>query len=321
MPALAFLILTFIITFLGAAIAVGVLWIFLEQRAPKEGARLLGGNGGEDSGPLLLKRDVLSTISFWSVLLARFAYADVIRTKLAEAGLSWSVGRLTAMMMFSGVVVLAMLVRFLWVPLWAATAGALIGAHLPYFWVLHQRSVRLRKMEEQLPDALDALARALRAGHPFGTAMEVLVRDSLPPLAGEFAKAVDERRLGMSWEQVFENLCRRVPVDEMGLFSAAAQIQSRAGGRLNEVLARIADNLRESSALRGEVQAISAHGRLSGAVLTAIPAAIVLILAVVNPAHMDVLLRHPYGKHMLAAAGIGLVTAHLVIRKLVDIRL
>jgi tight adherence protein B len=196
----------------------------------------------------------------------------------------------------------------------------LLAVAAPYFRVLHCRRRRLEQIEAQLPDALDYLARALRAGHPFSLALEMLGGEKSPPLSSEIRRAVEERRLGGSWEDVFEGLCRRVPVQEMGVFAAAALLQARTGGRLTEVLSRLAENMRESAALRGEVRAISAHGRLSGLILTLMPVVVVAIMSVVNPGYLGVLLRHPYGEHLIGAAVAALVSAHLLIRRMVAVR-
>jgi len=268
----------------------------------------------------LLKTEVLSTISVWAYLLSKFAFVDKLKTLLAEADLGWSVGRTTLLMLVSGGVALAVLLKIPFLPGWADAAGAAGVAWLPYFYVRHRRRKRLGAIEEQLPDAMDFLARSLRAGHPFSTALEMLGKERVFPLAAEIKKTVDERRLGMSWETAFENLCRRIPLQEMSVFAAAVQLQSRTGGKLNEVLVKIAENMREASALRGEVQSISAHGRLTGLILTLLPVFIVIIMSMVNPYYLEILVAHPCGKDLIAAAIGCLILAHLIIRRLVAIR-
>jgi tight adherence protein B len=175
-------------------------------------------------------------------------------------------------------------------------------------------------MEELLPDAMDFLARSLRAGHPFSVALEMLGAEKMPPLAAEIRKTAEERKLGLSWEAAFENLCRRVPLQEMSVFAASVQLQSRTGGKLSEVLVKIAENMRELAALRGEVRSISAHGRMTGVILTLLPVAIVAIMSMVNPDYLGILVAHPRGKDLIAAAAGCLVLAHWIIRRLVSIR-
>ncbi len=192
---------------------------------------------------------------------------------------------------------------------------------VPYLYVCRVRQKRLSAIEEQLPDALDFLARSLRAGHPFSAALEMLGNEKLPPLAAEIRKTAEERKLGLSWEAAFENLCQRVPLQEMSVFAAAVQLQSRTGGRLSEVLVKIAENMRELAALRGEVRAISAHGRMTGVILTLLPMVIVIAMSTVNPDYIQILLKHPRGKDLIAAALGCLVLAQFIIRRMVAIRI
>jgi tight adherence protein B len=223
-------------------------------------------------------------------------------------------------MLLSGGVALAVFLKIPFLPGWADAVGAAGVAWLPCLYVRHRRRKRMAAMEEQLPDAMDFLARSLRAGHPFSAALEMLGNEKMAPLAAEIKKAVDERRLGMSWETAFENLCRRIPLQEMSVFAAAVQLQSRTGGKLSEVLVKIAENLREASALRGEVRSISAHGRLTGLILTLLPVIIVIMMSIVNPYYLGILVAHPRGKDLIAAAIGCLILAHLIIRRMVAIR-
>ncbi len=269
----------------------------------------------------LLKAEALSSLSAWAYLLARFSFVETLKARMAEADLPWSVGRLTALMLLSGTIVAVAFAQVERIPEWARLAGAAAAAAVPYGYVLRRRRRRLDRFEQQLPDGLDFLARALRAGHPFASCLEMLANENAQPLAGEIRKVADERRLGMSWEHAFENFCRRVPIQEVGIFAAAVQMQSRTGGKLSEVLNRIAENLRENAALRGEVRAISAHGRLTAAVLTLLPVAIVAVLASASPGYLAILVVHPFGKHLIAASVGCLIAAHFVIRRIVDVRL
>src|ERR1700676_4509603 len=125
----------------------------------------------------------------------------------------------------------------------------------------------------------------------------------------------------VSWGVALANLGERMPLLEVSMFASAIQLQNRTGGKLNEVLAKMAEDMREATALKGEVRSLAAHGKLTGAVLTMLPLVISGIMMVVNPSYMAVLIYHPYGKYLIAGAVICLVLAHFVIRRLVDIRL
>lgn len=320
MPVAVLVILFFLGVFavLGFALVASSQW--LEQRSRQDAAAssILLDNAAASP---LLKKEVLSTISVWAYLLSRFAYVEKLKLLLAEADLNWSVGRLTLLMMLLGGIVSALLMNFTQIPVWSALLAAVAALLLPYLYVCRVRQRRLSVIEEQLPDAMDFLARSLRAGHPFSAALEMLGNEKLPPLAAEIRKTAEERKLGLSWDAAFENLCQRVPLQEMSVFAAAVQLQSRTGGKLSEVLVKIAENMRELAALRGEVRAISAHGRMTGTILTLLPAVIVIAMSTVNPDYIRILVQHPRGKDLIAAALGCLVLAHFIIRRMVAIRI
>jgi tight adherence protein B len=224
-------------------------------------------------------------------------------------------------MLLSAGVALALLTKVAFLPGWSVVVAAAGVSLLPYAYVRRRRRKRLEAIEEALPDAMDFLARSLRAGHPFSTALEMLGAEKMPPLAAEIRKTTEERKLGMSWGDAFENLCRRIPLQEMSVFSAAVQLQSRTGGKLSEVLVKIAENMREVSALRGEVRSLSAQGRMTGLILTLLPVFIVVIMSMVNPGYLGILLAHPRGKDLIAAAIGCLILAQVIIRRMVAIRM
>jgi tight adherence protein B len=269
----------------------------------------------------ILRDEALSTISIWDRLLKRFDWVEIMKKRIQEAGMDWSVGRLTMFMLVAGSATFVAFRLMVIVPGWLVVVLAGGAAAAPYLVVLRRRSRRLRKLEQQLPDALDTLARALRAGHPVQVALEILAREVVAPLAFEFRKLADERALGMPLEDALDNLCERVPVSEISEFAAAVQMQSRTGGKLHEVLARLSENMRESEALKMEIESISAHGKMTGLILTLMPIGIGVILAYTNPSQMAILWGDELGRNLIGAAGVCLVLAHVVIRKLVDIRI
>jgi tight adherence protein B len=240
---------------------------------------------------------------------------------LLQAGLTWSVGRVTLLMLLTSSVALGIAMQFEWIPGWADLLIAVGVAALPYLYILRCRGKRFRQFEENFPDALDSLARSLRAGHPFPAAMDILAEECEQPVAAEMHQTSVEGNLGTSWERALGNLAERVPLLEVNMFVSAVQLQNRTGGKLNEVLEKLAENMRESVALKGEVRALAAHGKLTGAVLTALPIAIAVVMMVVNPSYLAILFTNPYGKYLIAAAVICLIAAHFVIRRIVDIKI
>jgi tight adherence protein B len=136
----------------------------------------------------------------------------------------------------------------------------------------------------------------------------------------ELRAAAIEGNFGTSWQQALENLAQRVPLLEVNMFAAAVQLHNRTGGKLSEVLGSLSEGMREAGALKGEVRAIAAHGKLTGMILTILPVAIALMMMVVNPEYLAVLFTQPIGKYLLTAAIVCLVIAHFVIRRIVDIK-
>ena len=266
----------------------------------------------------LLQADRLSTITFWDSILERFDFSSLLKTHLDQADLRWSAGRITTSMLLTGVVVLAIGMRL--VPLWAAFLAAAVAMAAPYNYVLRRRNKRFLKFRENFPDVLDSLARALRAGYPLSAAMEMIAAETLPPVSSEMRRTSAEANLGRGWPHALENLGKRMPLLEVNLFIGAVQLHARTGGKLSEVISGLAENMRESIALQGEVRALAAHGKMTGAILTILPIGIAIMMMVVSPSYMQVLFNHPYGKNLVGAAIACLLLAHFVIRKLVDIK-
>ena len=312
------ILLVFIATFLAASIAVMISALVLRQRVLEQAT---AGEVDSLDQPLLLREESLSTISVWHELLTQFNFVTRLKKAMTEAGLRWSVGRVTATMLLTGALAWAVIDSIDWTPPGAGLAAGIGGAMLPYMYINYQRARRFGRIEEQFPDALDSLSRAMRAGHPFSSGMEMLAYESPAPLCHEMRKAYDEWKLGGPWNQALDNLSRRVPLLEVRLFTAAVLLQSKTGGKLNEVLERLADTIRDSIALRGDVRAISAHGRLTGTILTVMPIGIAAVMATTSSGYLSILIKNPLGPYLIAASVLCLVLGHFVIRQIVKIRI
>lgn len=295
---------------LAALLAASFYWAVLEarQRRKAEGSVLLAGSQ-------------LSTIRIWAALLERFSQVERLRQLIGQAGVSWTVGRTTLIMLFGAASVGLFLTEARLFPPWIRWLLTLLAGSIPLLYLRAARGRRFRLFAEQFPEALDSLSRALKAGYPLAHAIEMLAMEQPEPLASEMRRTRDEWKLGIPWDQALDNLAYRIPLTEVALFSAAVKMQNRFGGRLNDVLGRLGETMREHAALEGEVRSISAHSRLTGAVLSALPVVIALLLFWVNPEQMALLLQHPAGRAMLAGAALAIVTAHFVIRRMVQIRL
>jgi tight adherence protein B len=307
--------------FLLAAITVAVAWMgFVKQTGEAEVAAQEDLDYQAPAGDSrLFRNEQLSSFSFWDNLLARFDFIEILKARMAQAELDWSVGRVTALMLFCGTAAGLLLQRIL--PVWGALAGAIAVAFLPYGYILRAREKRFRAFRESFPDVLDSMARALRAGYPLPTAVDMVAAEAPEPIRTELKKASAEANLGMGWTRALENLARRVPVLEVNVFISAVVLHARTGGKLGEVLGGVAENMREAISLQGEVRALAAHGKLTGAILTVLPLIIAGMMTIFSPGYMLTLYNHPWGKMMIAAAIGCLVLAQLVIRKIVDIKI
>lgn len=277
-------------------------------------------SSGDGDSPALLRDESLSTISFWEKVLTRFQGIESMQQKIEQAGLRWSVGRLTAMMLLSGSAVAVICWRISWVSPALTIVFSVAAAVAPYSTVMRRRCQRLDRIETVFPDVLDSLARSLRAGNPLAAALDMLAREGPQPLAGELRRLVDERNLGMDWHQALENFAQRIPLTEIRVFVAAILLHSRAGGRLNEVVAGLAESLREAGSLRGEARSIASQGRATGKILTALPIVIAVLTAYLNPAALIILWNDPVGNHLIWLSATCLVLAWVVIRRMVEAR-
>lgn len=300
----------FVVIFLLATITVAIAWMAFVKRTA---------DAGLDGDSPLFRGTQMSTLHFWQNILARIDFVEIIKLRLLQADLNWSVGRVTLAMLLSGTVAGILVRGFL--PFWGTLAVASGVALLPYAYILRVRNRRFRKFHEQFPDALDSLARALRAGYPVTAAVDLVANDAHEPVAGELRRASAEANLGMGWQRALETFAARVPLLEVNLFASAVTLHARTGGKLSEVMADLAETMREGLALQGEVRALAAHGKLTGVILSALPVGIAAMMMMVSPGYMAILYNHPLGKTLIASAVGCLIAAHFVIRKLVDIKI
>ncbi|HUQ93263.1 MAG TPA: type II secretion system F family protein [Bryobacteraceae bacterium] len=322
--ALSTVLLMFLGTFLVAAIAVWIARTVMERHGnPEEGreAEAPAPSFFEEESGILLRDAEVSSISPWRWLLKRSDVVERLKGNLAQADMNSSVGRITASMLLICAVSIAILNNIHWLPGWAILVIAIPITMTPYIYILHRKKKRWQQIEDQFPDAVDSMSRALRAGYPFAAALDSVANQTPNPLGRELRKTFAEGALGASWEQAMQNLAHRLPIQEVCLFTAAVQMQSKSGGNLSEVLDKLGENMREGAAIRGEVKSLSAQGRFAGYILTTLPVVITLSLLWVNPTFLNPLIEEKTGQTMLICSILGLVAAHLVIRKLVDIHL
>jgi len=245
-----------------------------------------------------------------------------ISLTLSESGLNWNMTRLAVLSggLFVAGCVLGSLIPFESPLILRSGIAGSVLAWLPLMYVKKQRTKRLDEMEAQLPDALDFLARSMRAGHAFTISLEMVGEEIAEPLGQEFRGLFNEQNLGASLDRSLANFGKRVPLADVRFFSSAVLLQRQTGGNLGEVLGRLSHIIRERFLLKGQVKATSAHGRLTATILTLLPIATLGGLLMLSPGYLSPLLTNPTGRK-LVVAGIGCqVLGNFFIRRIIRIR-
>ncbi len=203
----------------------------------------------------------------------------------------------------------------------APVIGAFAGGMVPRLYRAKHRDKRLGLIEEQFPEALDFLARCVRAGNAFSISLEMLAGEAAEPLKSEIAKVTREMALGSSLSDALHGLIARIPLIEVRMFVAAVLLQRETGGNLSEVLGKLSTSVRERLRLRGQVQAASGQGRLTAKVLTFMPAAILLVLELVSPAYIGNLTNEPIGRNLLGCGIVSQILGYLVMQQMIKVEI
>jgi tight adherence protein B len=201
-----------------------------------------------------------------------------------------------------------------------APLGGLIMFLIPWVWLLNKRRARLKTFSGQLSDALELVARALRAGHSLAAGMHVVAEEMPSPIAEEFGRVYEEQNLGVSVEDALKALCDRVPNLDLRFFVTSVLIQRQTGGDLAEILDKIGYVIRERYRILGQVKALTAEGRLSGVILLALPFGLFLTMLHIKYDYVEKLWTHPLGVKMSIAALIAQLAGAVVIKKIVNIK-
>jgi tight adherence protein B len=267
----------------------------------------------------LLRDEQLSKIPALDTLLRRSARVSAMQDALLQAGLKFRAGNFLLLCLLCGAG--AGLAAVVWSRNPAiGWAALIIGAFLPYSFVSYRRQKRFEKFEELFPEAIDTLARAVRAGHAFTTALEMISNEVAEPLSSEFRKLYEEQKFGMPVRDALMNLTERVPLVDVKFFVTAVMLQRETGGNLAEILDNLSYVIRERFKIQRQVKVHTAQGRLTMAMLMAMPPVVVAILLVFSPDFVRPLFKDPIG-HALLVASISLQTiGYFVIRRIIKIQ-
>jgi tight adherence protein B len=218
-----------------------------------------------------------------------------------------------------GLALVGVVLGFLFGSALAGLGAGLAGLALPFLWLARKRSTRLKKFEEQFPEALELLSRAIRAGHAFQTAMG-MAADELPaPVGIEFKKAFEQQNFGLPLKEALAEMAERVPSLDVKFFITSVAIQRETGGNLAEILDNLARVVRERFKIRRQVRVHTAHGRFTGYVLLALPATLALALTWLSPEHMKLLFEERMGQMMLVGAMVMQAIGFAWIRQVIKI--
>jgi len=267
----------------------------------------------------VVRDEQLSNIPALDAILRRSERVSAIQKMLEQAGLTFRAGNFLALCAAFGVgsaiiaYVLTQRLEFTWMAM-------LVGCMMPYAYASFRRTKRFEKFEELFPEAIDTLARAVRAGHAFTTAIELITSEISEPISGEFRQLYEEQKFGMPVRDALMNLTERVPLVDVKFFVTAVMLQRETGGNLAEILDNLSYVIRERFKIQRQVRVYTAQGRLTMALLMGMPPIIVTVMLVLNPGFIRPLFADPIG-HTLLVAGITLQTVgYFVIRKIIRIQ-
>jgi len=272
-----------------------------------------------DSIDLILKHGSMSQVSWFNRLLEKLRFASNLEDTIKKGNSKGSAGvylLLSALLALIGLYVGIFLADRIWVGF--VLAGML--GYLPVMYLNRRKDKRMDKFQKQLPDALDLMTRALKAGHTFGGSMRMVADEMEDPIGSEFRITLEEINFGMDVDRALANLQKRVDVEDLKFFIVSVNIQRETGGNLSEIISNIARLVRERFVLFGKIRILSAEGRISALLLSALPFLITAVLYFINPDYMSLLWTTEVGQAMAWGAVMSMVLGTIVMRRMVKIK-
>jgi tight adherence protein B len=313
-----------ILTFLVVVVLFLGVWVFAGGDAGQEQVRKRMSavhkaerRGGDVNLGLKLVRDeMMSSVPWVHRLMMQWSWSTKLQEYILQAGMTAKPAKILLM---SGVLgVGSYLVVSYIVPHFAAALPVgIVAAVIPLAVVIIKRRQRLRKFEENFPEALDLLGRAVRAGHAFTTGLEMISKECAEPLAGEFRTAFEEQNFGLPLRDALLNLSERVPLIDVKFFVTALMIQKETGGNLAEILDGLSRVIRERFRIYRDVQVRTAQGRLTAGILIVLPVAMLGILSLLNPHYVSILFTDPQGPVMLVTAFVLQIIGSAILWKII----
>ena len=299
----------------------GAYWVLVarpEQQGEQQILKRLRTTPGRVTTRLAKTQDVLSSVAVLDVLLRRWsALTTPLQLMVIRSGKRVSVGALVMTSVLFGLVLGVLAAKL--TTLMVGLVIGLGGACLPFLYIRRAAKKRLEAFEQHFPDAIDLMGRALRAGHAVPTALQMVGDEGTEPVAGEFKQLFEQQNFGMSLPDALRAFAARIPLLDARFFVTAVLTQRETGGNLSEVLDRLAAVMRERFKVKKHVRVMSAHGRITGWVLSALPPVVAGILSFLSPDHMRTLIDDPAGVYLIVAALTLQFVGVLFIRKIVNV--
>jgi tight adherence protein B len=267
----------------------------------------------------LLRDELLSAIPAFNRLLSRFTRVSRLHKYLRQANVQMRPGKFL-LFTVSLAAVAGLATGLLRISSWLPLAAAALGVALPFLYVAQRRKARFYRFATRLPDAIDVLVRAVRAGHSLAGAIEIIAQELAEPIAGEFRKVFEEQKFGMPLRDALLNLTERVPLLDVKFFVTAVLLQRESGGNLAEILEKLAYLIRERFKLLRQLRVYTAHARLTMLILMGLPIGWVVLVSIANPDYLRPLYTDLLGQKMIAAAVVMQFIGYLLIRKIAHIR-
>jgi tight adherence protein B len=272
-----------------------------------------GGDGAE-----ILKKRVFSDISSLNALLG-FLGLDTLDRLVIQANAKHPLGFYMLLGLLLAVVGLLIGVQVLHNATLAVLLAVVLGL-APYIYLVHRKRIRIEKFKKQMPDGLDLVARALKAGHAFSSGIRLAAEEFDDPLGSEFAEMLDEINFGVSVPEALKNLTTRIECSEINYFAMGVILQRETGGNLAELIQTLATLIREKFKFEGKVRVLSAESKLSAIILAALPFLVGGIFWVSNPQYLDPLIAEPFGRVLLLMAAVLMITGILAMKRMVGIK-
>ena len=311
----------------GAMLAYGLYQLWHDLRKPEQKRlqqrlreqtliQLPTDKGGQAS----ILRKSLSQKKWADVFLAKYGLVQKIQKSFSQAGVEWSASRFLINTCSIGLLAILVLTA-MDVSTVVAVAIGLSVPMAPLMFISSKSKRRKKKLNYQLPDVFDLLGQALRAGHSLAAGIQLVGQQLPDPVGLEFRRCFHEQNLGIKLEEALRNMAQRANVLDLSFFVTAVTVQRQTGGDLAEILEKISKVIRDRIKILGQVRALTAEGRMSGWVLSALPVVVFFIAKTLNPEYVNILLYEPDGQKMLGAAIVMQIMGMLMIKKIVNIKI